>query len=289
MRRLRRDRGRGAARSTSAACWGCTSHIEGVHRRAGGHRRAVRGGPGPARTLSREGPTRCARLPPTTTWPAAKPRGHVSPGRRKDGTMSGDRHQTPEQIRAKLNHPVIDGDGHWVEWDPVFAERMRKVGGDMAADGFLAALKVTQDSLAMSVDERRRRRIAQPAFWSRQASNTLDRATCMMPRLLYERLPEIGTDFAIIYPTAGLRMPRIGDDATRRAVARSYNIVAADYFAKLGDRMTPAAIIPMHTPVEAIGELEYATRELGMKVGMFGSGMSRRLPAAAEITDPDVA
>jgi hypothetical protein len=28
----------------------------------------------------------------------------------------------------------------------------------------------------MSLAERRRRRIAQPAFWSRQASNTLDRA-----------------------------------------------------------------------------------------------------------------
>jgi predicted TIM-barrel fold metal-dependent hydrolase len=197
--------------------------------------------------------------------------------------------RTPEQIRSGLNHPVIDGDGHWVEWDPVFAERMRKVGGDLAAEGFLAALQTTQDSLALSVAERRRRRIGQPAFWSRQASNTLDRATCMMPRLLYERLPEIGTDFAIVYPTAGLRMPRIGDDATRRAVARSYNIVAADYFAKLGDRMTPAAIIPMHSPEEAIAELEYATRELGMKVGMFGSGLSRRLPAAAGIADPDVA
>ena len=46
--------------------------------------------------------------------------------------------QTPAQIRAGLKHPVIDGDGHWVEYDPVFAEKMRKVGGDKAADGFLA-------------------------------------------------------------------------------------------------------------------------------------------------------
>ena len=43
----------------------------------------------------------------------------------------------------------------------------------------------------MSVAERRRRRIAQPAFWSRQAENTLDRATAMMPRLLYERLRRV--------------------------------------------------------------------------------------------------
>ena len=202
--------------------------------------------------------------------------------------MSGHNHQTPEQIRKSLDHPVIDGDGHWVEFDPVFAERMRKVGGDKAADGFLAAMQTTRDALSMSVAERKRRRVAQPAFWSRQASNTLDRATAMMPRLLYERLPEIGSDFAIIYPTAGLRVPRIADDATRRAVVRAHNVVTADYFRPLADRTTPAAIIPMHTPDEAIAELEFVTRELGAKVGMFGSGMFRRLPTAAG-TDPDVA
>ena len=37
-------------------------------------------------------------------------------------------------------------------------------------------------------------------------------------------------DFAIIYPTAGLRLPRIKDDETRRAVIRAYNIVSAELF-----------------------------------------------------------
>src|SRR4030095_721422 len=60
--------------------------------------------------------------------------------------MSGHAHHSPAEIRAKLKHPVIDGDGHWVEYDPVFAEQMRKVGGDKAADGFLAAMKTTRDS-----------------------------------------------------------------------------------------------------------------------------------------------
>ena len=83
-------------------------------------------------------------------------------------------------------------------------------------------------------------------------------------------------------------MPRIGDDATRRAVIRAHNVVTAEYFRDLGDRMTPAAIIPMHTPDEAIEELEFVTRELGAKVGMFGSGMSRRVPSTSP-SDPDLA
>src|SRR6266576_2854961 len=180
--------------------------------------------------------------------------------------MSGNGHQTPTQSRASLSHPVIDGDGHWVEFDPVFSERMRRVGGDKAANGWLAALQTTEDALRMSLSERRRRRVAQPGVWTRQASNTRDRA--------------------IIYPTAGLRMPRIGDDPTRRAVIRAHNIVTADYFRKLSDRMTPAAIIPMHHPDEAVEELEFVTKQLGSKVGMFGSGMSRRVPSTPQ-SDPD--
>src|SRR5206468_9629012 len=141
--------------------------------------------------------------------------------------------------------------------------------------------------------ERTERRIAQPNFWNRQGENTLDRATAMMPKLLYERLDEIGTDFAVIYPTAGLGLPRIKDDETRRAVIRAYNIVSADYFRDFSDRMTPAAVIPMHTPEEAIEELEFVTKELGSKVGMFGSSVARPLEIAkgpaSKGVDPQVA
>src|SRR5438270_676176 len=195
-------------------------------------------------------------------------------------------HKSPEQIRSQLKHPVVDGDGHWLEYAPVFSEKMRKAAGDKSAEGFLAALRSTTDALKMSPEERRRRRIAQPNFWNRQAENTLDRATAMMPKMLYERLDEIGLDFAIVYPTAGLRLPRIKDDETRRAVIRGYNIVSAEYFQGLEDRLTPAAIIPMHHPEEAIAELEFVTKQLGSKVGMFGSGMSRQIAATAA-NDPE--
>jgi predicted TIM-barrel fold metal-dependent hydrolase len=189
-------------------------------------------------------------------------------------------HLSPSQVHAKLTHPVVDGDGHWLEFTPVFAEKMRKALSDKAADGFIAAMKTTSDALKLAQEARDKRRVAMPNFWNRQAENTLDRATAMMPKMLYDRLDEIGTDFAVIYPTSGLRLPRIKDDETRRAVIRAYNIVSADYFRGLEDRMTPAAIIPMHTPEEAIEELEFVTKQLGAKVGMFGSGMPRQVPAA---------
>jgi predicted TIM-barrel fold metal-dependent hydrolase len=198
-------------------------------------------------------------------------------------------HRSAAEVRAGLKHPIIDGDGHWVEYVPVFAERMRKVAGDKAADGFIASQRRIPDALSLSVAERVQRGVGMEGYWTRQSTNTRDRATAMMPRMLYDRLDELGIDFGIVYPTAGLSIPRIPDDETRRAVIRGFNIVTADYFAKLGDRLTPAAVIPMHTPDEAIAELDFATKQLGAKVGMFGSSIARRIPAAAGIDHPTVA
>jgi predicted TIM-barrel fold metal-dependent hydrolase len=196
-------------------------------------------------------------------------------------------HSSPSEIRAGLKHPIIDADGHWVEYTPVFADKMRKAAGDKAADGFLASQRRAPDALRLSIAERKQRGIAMEGYWGRQSTNTRDRATAMMPRMLYDRLDEIGIDFGVIYPTGGLSIPRIADDETRRAVVRGFNIVTADYFAKLSDRLTPAAVIPMHTPDEAIAELEFVTKQLGAKVGMFGASFPRPVPAAAG-TDPAV-
>src|SRR5712664_3229901 len=197
-------------------------------------------------------------------------------------------HRSPADVRSSLKHPIIDADGHWIEYGPVFAERMRKVAGDKAADGFLAAQRRIPDALNLSIAERKQRGIAMEGYWSRQSTNTRDRATAMMPRLLYDRLDELGIDFGVIYPTAGLGIARIDDDETRRAVVRGFNIVTADYFHALSDRLTPAAVIPMHTPEEAIEELEFVTKQLGSKVCMFGSSIARPLPAAKGV-DPEIA
>src|SRR3954471_15522026 len=92
--------------------------------------------------------------------------------RRFSGGRYMSAHASPEQIRSNLSHPIVDGDGHWLEYAPGFSERLRKAGGDKAADGFLAALRSTMNALKMTSDERRRRGIAQPNFWNRQAENT---------------------------------------------------------------------------------------------------------------------
>jgi predicted TIM-barrel fold metal-dependent hydrolase len=186
------------------------------------------------------------------------------------------------QVRARLNHPVIDADGHWLEYGPLMAEEFRRIGGEAAAEAWALASQRVPTALRMSLAERRRRRIGQEAFWGSPCENVLDRATAMLPRLFYERLGDLGIDFSVVYPTAGLSFHRLQDTRHRRAICRAYNVFASDQFAGLGDRVIPAAIIPMYTPEEAIEELEFAVTRLGYKVVMVGGMMRRRVPALEE-------
>ena len=101
--------------------------------------------------------------------------------------MSAHKDWQPEKVRSGLNHPVIDGDGHWIEYGPVFAEQVRKAAGDKAADGLLRHMRRIPDALSLSVADRRGRGIAMEGYWGRQSTNTRDRATAMMPRMLYDR------------------------------------------------------------------------------------------------------
>ena len=186
------------------------------------------------------------------------------------------------ELRSRLGHPVIDADGHWVEYAPVLRDAMARIGGEGALRGFSTFGEAVERSLQMSVAERRHRGLSQEAFWGSPTANARDRATSMLPRLLYERLDEFGIDFAVLYPTSGLGTVRVLDDGDRQAVCRAFNIYSAETFAPFGDRMTPAAVIPAFTPDEAIAELEHAVVELGLKAVMFGRLMPRPLGELAE-------
>jgi predicted TIM-barrel fold metal-dependent hydrolase len=196
--------------------------------------------------------------------------------------MQSNGHTDARTLHARLDHPIIDADGHWIEYGPVMKEEFRRIGGAAAVEAFEVASQRIPNSLRMSLAERRRRRIGQEAFWSSPSENVRDRATAMLPKLMYERLDDLGIDFCVVYPTAGLSYHRMQDTRLRRAICRAYNVFAADQFDGLGDRIVPAAIIPMYTPAEAIEELEFAVQQLGYKVAMVGGLMRRPVPALAE-------
>src|SRR5947208_16818239 len=196
--------------------------------------------------------------------------------------MSSNGQNEARKIRASLKYPIIDADGHWAEYAPLMREEFRRIGGDAAVEALAMASARIPNSLSMSVTERRRRRIGQEAFWFLPSRNTLDRATAMMPLLQYERLDDLGLDFCVVDPTAGLGYYRLPRERLRRALCRAYNGFTAEQFRPFNDRIIPAAIIPMYSPEEAIEELEFASKQLGCRVVMMGGLIRRPIPALAE-------
>ena len=193
--------------------------------------------------------------------------------------MTTNGHMNARTLHSRLNHPVVDADGHWIEYMPVMREQFRRIGGEAAVEALDTATSRVPSALKMSVSERARKRVGMEAFWSSPSENVLDRATAMFPRLMYERLDDLGIDFSVVYPTAGLSFHRMQDDRLRRAICRAYNVYTAEQFRGLSDRIIPAAIIPMYTPEEALEELEFVVKQLGYKVVMVGGMMRRRVPA----------
>ena len=188
-----------------------------------------------------------------------------------------------QEIRSKLRHPIIDSDGHNLELNPALLDYVQDIGGRDVRDRFGEMLKFSekQEWVEMSDEARRYNWLTAPAWWGMPAENTYDRATASLPNLLHRRMDELGIDYAVIYPTwrPGLmRFQDESDDDIRRISCRALNAYHADIYGEYSDRMTPAAMIPMYTPEEAIDELEYSIKTLKLKVPVIASLVRRTIP-----------
>jgi predicted TIM-barrel fold metal-dependent hydrolase len=173
--------------------------------------------------------------------------------------MSGFEGFPGRDVRAKLDHPVIDADAHVVESDFAHLDFVKQLGGD----SMVKAVSAVQANHGPTVR----------GFWWGLPSgpHTGDRAMAQLPRYFRSRMDELGIDFAHCYTTRGLSHVYIPDEAVRRASCRALNMLYAEMYSTVGDRLRPVAVIPTYTPQEAIEELEFAVKELGHKAVMIGT------------------
>jgi predicted TIM-barrel fold metal-dependent hydrolase len=189
-----------------------------------------------------------------------------------------------QRIRQSVGHPIVDVDGHQLEFVPVVLEYLAEVAGAGMVDRFVAFLKHLRRTFTFTESQRRDERVPMPVWWPMPTEKTIDRATTDLPSLMHARMDEIGLDFSIVYPGIGMEviaLPGIADQELRRASARAFNLYYADHFRGLDDRLLPAAVIPMHTPEEAIEELEFAVGQLGFKVILMAGDVLRPVPKLA--------
>ncbi len=168
--------------------------------------------------------------------------------------MSASNGRKGSDVRARLDHPVVDGDGHVQEADFALPDFLKQVGGPSLVERWQ---KLRADPVHRNV---------RFTLWNQPSGKwTIDRAMAMFPKLRKARHEECGIDYAIVYTTRGLGMINHSDDELRRGGCRAFNMLNADLFADVKDCMTPAAVIPMNTPGEALEELEFAVKTLGFK------------------------
>ena len=188
------------------------------------------------------------------------------------------------QIRAKLNHPLIDGDSHIIEYAPVLMDFIKEAGGEDAVAAFKTNMRGGRTGpgwYQMNWEERHYTRAIRAPWWALPTKNTYDRCTAMLPKLYHERMDDFGLDFAVLYPTTGLAFNNVPNDEYRQLSCHAYNEYAAAAYDEYGDRMTVAAAVPLSTPEEGIKELEHA-HSLGLKVAMIPSFIRRPVPRLLE-------
>ena len=192
---------------------------------------------------------------------------------------------SPADIRSTLTHPVVDADGHLLESLPLLFQYLERTAGAEVVGRFVTQLRLDPLTTGFGGDGTDEHNWAvgegRGPWWG-LPSDTDYLATIMVPAVFAERLPALGIDYAVLYPTFGIPLATIPDDELRRASVRALNVMNAELFAPHANRLTAAAAIPMHSPEEAIAELRYVVGELGMKVAMLPPGVARRVPERAD-------
>lgn len=191
-------------------------------------------------------------------------------------------------VRANLDYPVIDTDVHTNDFTPALEDYIAHYGGVKLVDELRKAESSRlnpksegKDWYQQTPEERQYNRTLRSPWWARVTRNTLDLATYTLPALLYERQAEQGSDYSVLFPNNALAAAGASKE-NRQLLQRAINHYHADIYRKYSDRLTVVAGIPMTTPQEAIEELEFAVKTLGLKVANIPGGVRRPIKAIAD-------
>jgi len=185
------------------------------------------------------------------------------------------------EIRTKLDHPIIDSDGHWAELFPVLFEYVEEVAGSGVLERFRAGYgQRFHGWYEADAETRRRSRMRRPSYWG--VPTNKDRIAGLVPSVFRDSLDSWGIDVAVVYPTIGLTLARdVSDRELVNGVVRAYNVMVADLFAPYSDRLIPVGVVSLAEPSDAVAQLEHA-HSLGLRQVVTGGSVVRTVEADAQ-------
>ncbi len=187
------------------------------------------------------------------------------------------------QIRDRLGHPVIDVDAHMLEFMPAVFPFLRDALGPDRFEAYRnQGPLVRRDLPSMPADRALASRIPQTSWWG-CSNDALERATIMLPQLFADRMEDLGFDYCVQFTTNALSQCSVPDAELRTGICRGFNDYYAEIYRPVRDRIAPAGMIPMHTPEEAIAELDHCAA-IGLRVVVLPEAVLR----SVEEVPPDV-
>lgn len=145
---------------------------------------------------------------------------------------------------------VIDADGHILENDAEIERHFEGAYKNHRRSGVF--------SIFPSLDG-----------WPRGFVRGMDKLSTTTPEIWINFLNEAKLDAAVLYPTAGLAFGLIQDPDWACVVARAYNNWLYDRYCKIDSRLKGAAMLPVHSPLEAVAELHRAVKEQKTVAGLL--------------------
>ena len=96
-------------------------------------------------------------------------------------------------IAERVGHPIIDADGHILEFMPAALPYLREAMGPAVFERYRERMSPLRAAMVSpTLEERRMSRVPQAGWWGSPSRHAIDLATSMSPRLLHERLGELG-------------------------------------------------------------------------------------------------
>ena len=185
--------------------------------------------------------------------------------------------RSSRSIRDEVTHPIVDIDGHVIEHVPSLLPHLREsLGADLFTRYCAGEFQGLFVPPSGGTDDRRPSRAPNNGWWGVPTQNTLDRATAMIPGLLHERMDELGIDVTVLYPTLGFGIAGVDLDDLRLGLCTGFNDYFATAYGPYEDRLRLSGVVPMHTPDEALAELDHL-HAIGLRVAAFPHGVVRAI------------
>ena len=182
------------------------------------------------------------------------------------------------EIRARLPHPVVDGDGHLIEYLPALAGYLRDEGVDPAGSTMQRLLRADSGPTGTGTPPVPTTGPASASPAHRGGAPLRPTPGTSPPRSSPASSTSASTSSAstsVCLPEHGPGVPAPG--GRRRAGRRlpGPQPLLRRPVRPIGDRLVPVAAIPMHTPEEAVAALEDAVTTLSFKAVLLAGYVQR--------------